>query len=141
LLKVIYPPSEQRQLISTYIHNAASISAQYQFSDDEDEKQFWGKAANAMAHLVVAMKDPVFKEENEWRLVNPTIIQGVHYSYRVSGRRIVPYVKIQITDTAVTSLVRGPHFAGDRGAEDLLRYSGFSTAAANVRDSKIPLRP
>jgi hypothetical protein len=141
LVKVIYRPAEQRRLISNFMQNAARLATRYAFSSKEDESMFWGIAASAIAHLVVAIKDPVFKEENEWRLVNTTIIEGEHFSYRVAGRRIVPYVKIPLSRRAITGLVRGPQFGGDRGAEDILRYSVFSDSARNVRDSKIPLRP
>jgi hypothetical protein len=140
LLRVLYSPDEQRRLIGDYLQGATAISRNMDLSDD-DERLFWGIAANAMADLVVAFKNPVFKAEEEWRLVNPYIIAGQHYRYRRSGHRIVPYVGIPIEENAaLTSLIRGPYFVKDRGSEDLLRYSGFK-AGGNVRDSKIPLRP
>jgi hypothetical protein len=141
LVKVIYCPNQQKRLITEFIESSGSISTTYQFSDDDAERWFWGITANAIAHLVVAIKDPVFEQENEWRLINTTIIPGENYRYRVSGHRIVPYVKIPVDADAVTSLVRGPRFKGDRGAEDMIRYGGFSVCAINVRNSEIPLRP
>jgi hypothetical protein len=139
LLRVTYSPAKQRHLIQEYLQGAATVSRNLEIS--EDGRWFWGIAANAMAHLVVAFKNPVFEAENEWRLVNPTIITGEYYGHRRSGHRIVPYVRIPIQENAaITSLVRGPYFVDDRGSEDLLRYSGFK-AAGNTRNSKIPLRP
>jgi len=140
LVRVVYSPIEQRSLIQEYLQGAAAVSGKLEVSAD-GECWFWGIAAKAMADLVVAFKDPVFEAENEWRLVNPTIITGKHYGHRRTGHRIVPYVRIPIeANEALTSLVRGPYFVDDRGSEDLLRYSGFK-AGGNIRNSKIPLRP
>ena len=139
LWKVIYPPEQQQNLIGRFVQRAVTLSNENQFSGDNRE-WFLGSVADAAAPLIVAFKDPAFREENEWRLVNPRIISGEHFNYRRSGHRIVPYVKIPIShDTAMRSLVRGPYFVNDRGSEDMLRYSGFQ-AGGNIRDSKLPLR-
>jgi hypothetical protein len=139
LLRVVYCPDEQRRLVREYLEEAAAVWKQQEFTD-HDEQWFWSMVANRMDHLVVAFKDPVFKEEREWRLVSPSVILGER-SYRRSGHRVVPYIEIPIQeDAALTSLVRGPYFVNDRGSNDLLHRSRFH-AAKNIRDSKIPLRP
>jgi hypothetical protein len=139
LQKVIYCPEEQQRLIREYLEAAARVSKQKEFVDDGEER-FWREAAKPMVHFVMAFKDPAFREEREWRLVNRPIVSGDRYRYRQSGHRIVPYVEIPIQNNeALTGLVRGPYFANDRGSEELLANHGFY-AAGNVRDSKIPLR-
>jgi hypothetical protein len=138
LQKVIYSPDDQQRLIHHYLEGATTVSRQFEVRDT-GAQWFWSMAARTMGRLVVAFKDPVFTEENEWRLVSQAILVGER-GYRQSGHRIVPYASIPIKeDSALTSLIRGPYFVGDRGSAELLGNSGFH-AQHNIRDSKIPLR-
>jgi len=139
LQRVIYDPAQQKGpilmlLALTYAKLAGAVLS------EEDQSQIWQGAAQALSPLVVMFKNPVFVEEQEWRLVNVNLMQTL--LYRRSGQRIVPYVRIPINDkTAITRVIRGPYFSGpqERGAYLMLVSHGFISGAI-FEDSKIPLR-
>jgi hypothetical protein len=140
LQKVIYDPDQQVDLVLMLLTNVSSLLAQRSFSDQE-QGEIWQDAAASLAPWVVMFKDPVFREEREWRLVNVEPIPAP-YSFRRSGHRIVPYVTIPVSDCqAITQVVRGPYFSGrdPRGAYIMTVSHGF-ILGATFHDSKVPLR-
>lgn len=140
LQKVIYDADQQTDLILMHLTKVSSLLAQRGFSDP-DQRKIWQHAAASLAPWVVMFKDPVFKEEREWRLVNVAPIPPP-YSFRRSSHRIVPYVTIPVSDCqAFTRVIRGPYFSGTetRAAYIMMVSHGFVPGAA-FHDSKLPLR-
>lgn len=140
LQKVIYDVDQQRDLVLMLLTNVSSLLAERQFSDQE-QRAVWQHAAASLAPWVVMFKDPVFREEREWRLVNVAPIPPPYF-FRRSGHRIVPYVTIPIADTgAVTRVIRGPYFSGTetRGAYIMMVSHGF-VSGVTFQDSTIPIR-
>jgi Protein of unknown function (DUF2971) len=140
LQKVIYEFARQEELILMLLDRVPWMLTQAPFTE-EDEERLWSHAAASLAPWVVMFKDPSFAEEREWRLVRRTPFPPP-YSFRRSGHRIVPYVKVPISDCEViTSIIRGPYFGGTemRGAYIMTVTNGF-IRAAKIRDSRIPLR-
>jgi hypothetical protein len=138
LQKVIYDRRQQIDLILMLLDLASSELSKLSLSD-EQQPQFWREVAAQLAPWVVMFKDPAFEREQEWRLVNVNIVSGL--SFRRSGHRIVPYVKIQLTPGAIARVIRGPFFrdSDTRGAYLMLVSNNF-VPGANVCDSQIPLR-
>lgn len=140
LQRVIYDVDQQVGLVRMLLDHVSSLLARRSFSDQE-QREVWQHAAASLAPWVVMFKDPAFREELEWRLVNVKPIPPP-YSFRRSGHRIVPYVKIPVSDCqAITRVVRGPYFSGTetRGAYIMTVSHGF-ILGATFHDSKVPLR-
>ncbi len=151
LQRVIYDRDEQRALVLSFLDRVAAVTSEEKFSDEE-ETQIWQRAAASLSSWVVMFKHPSFREEGEWRIVSeferrPSCFKNL---FRRSGRRIVPYVTIDIphdmgmegmNGTAITRVVRGPYFQGidTRGPYFMLVARGFIMAGGSVEDSRIPL--
>lgn len=93
---------------------------------EEEQTQVWQGAAMSLAPWIIMFKDPSFKEEREWRLVNVNVVKPTNF--RRSGHRIVPYISVPIDDhESITRVIRGPYFAGTeiRGVHYLMVSHGF----------------
>jgi hypothetical protein len=139
LQRVIYEPAQQEELILMFLQRVSSLLSEQHFCE-EDQTKIWRGAAASLAPWIVMFKDPSFSNEQEWRIVNVSMMKAT--CFRRSGHRIVPFVTVPINDTeAVSGVIRGPYFAGtdERGVYYMLVSRGFVTGA-KVSDSKIPLR-
>jgi hypothetical protein len=139
LQKVVYDRTQQEELILMLLQRASSLLAQDAFSDEE-QATIWQGAAMSLAPWVIMFKDPAFKEEREWRLVNVNLARAT--GFRRSGHRIVQYLSVGIDDPeAITRVIRGPYFTGTeiRGVYYLMTSHGF-VLGSTIQDSSIPLR-
>jgi len=136
LIKVIYDRTQQVDLILMALQLALAEANKHGCSEDE-QRSFWPLVAAQMTPWVVMFKDPAFREEQEWRIVNIDV-HPPPFNFRRSGQRIVPFVALPLNDS-VTSVIRGPYFAGSdtRGIDFALRSNGIMKI---VQESKIPLR-
>lgn len=140
LQRVIYDVDQQVGLVRMLLDHVSSLLARRSFSDQE-QREVWQQAAASLGPWVVMFKDPVFREEREWRLVKVMPIPRP-CSFRRSGRRIVPYVEIPVRDCkAITRVVRGPYFSDTetRGAYIMMVTHEF-IQGATFEDSRVPLR-
>lgn len=140
LQRVIYDRAQQTDLVLMFLETARSLLAESRLSEEE-LTAFWKGAAASLAPWVVMFKDPGFREEQEWRIVNVDPPK-LGMQFRRAGHRIVPYIRIPLASpSAITRVIRGPYFANTdkRGAYLMLVTSGF-IAGANIDDSKMPLR-
>ena len=138
LQKVIYDRDQQVNLILMFLRWVSSELAKCGLPE-EDHRVFWRTAAAQLAPWVTMFKNPAFQEEQEWRIVNIGPVNRL--SFRRSGHRIVPYVKVPLANEAISRVIRGPFFRGSdtRGAHLMLVSHGF-VAGAHVCDSQIPIR-
>ena len=104
LIKVIYDPAKQVELILKMLQLARD-EVQAQVS----EKSFWPLLAAQLTPWVVMFKDPAFKEEQEWRIVNIDNQPPPSFRFRRSGQRIVPFVTLSLNNPdCITRVMRGP---------------------------------
>jgi hypothetical protein len=147
LRRVLYDPDEQQRLIDV------TLTRVFTHTSSVNHLGAPRYIANSLFHAVTAslapqIKSPVFREEEEWRLVCATSA----CEFRVTPRGIVPYVLGQVgkPSTAggrvlpIDRVYVGPcqQFELARTAcSELLRASGMTLEAETVMLSDVPLRP
>lgn len=89
------------------------------------------------------MKDPAFKEEKEWRLINRNLFtSNLHYNFR-NGNGIIPYYELNIENnlkSLIKSVTIGPcqdMKRSKRAIHDLLEHNKLS---CRIMESTIPYR-
>ncbi len=106
LRPVVYDPSQQRDLIRTFLLEVdAALSELLDGEMAEREQDVHGIAyatiQRQMLECMLTMKNPAFKEEREWRLIHhrPGFGMGPEATvdYRPTRSFIVPYVALDIT--------------------------------------------
>ncbi len=107
LRKMIYDIDEQRELVSNYISSivTSSSDAIKYFREHGGVPQAWASIAamesvNILFDLMLSFKNPVFREENEWRLIKgmeaehrPELIK-----FRETNEGLVPYLETYIVE-------------------------------------------
>jgi hypothetical protein len=97
-------------------------------------------------NYAIFFKNPGFKEECEWRIadfLDPNTMKlatdnGLIFSTRVSGNRVVPYYAIPFPREAITDIYLGPkNFAREdkRGLELLLKANGYDPNKIKIINS------
>jgi Protein of unknown function (DUF2971) len=134
-LPVLYTRAEQAEsvwnlvkIVPTIIANPPALAL--------DERELWKFTLLTLAFNMLRLKDPVFSEEKEWRL----LVTGRTVRFRVSGGRFVPFVEYQFKPEDVIVIVQGPT-ANATSAEASLRFFLDKTGFGHVRieRSAIPL--
>lgn len=94
-----------------------------------------------IASFAAQIKHHGFREEREWRYIDPGYFDGA--SYRSSGSRLVPYVEWWLPPDAVIGVKVGPgpnQRENARAIEGLLWRRNYNIAARNVTLSETPFR-
>jgi len=128
---------------------ARALDATADFNLNHPGTKAWHKAVELTA-MLATVKDPGFREENEWRLIGALIPDGgvspkgsllnSAIGFRATPIAIVPYIKLPISIDAIVSVRVGPGRNGDvrqAGVEALLSACGSD---AKVVRSTVPLR-
>lgn len=93
-------------------------------------------------NLVLKFKNPLFREENEWRLSIVQFHPNNDPHYRVKDGNIVPYANVRLTYPALLSSVSiGPSVDAaltKRAVQDALRRHGFGRATVDA--SNVPAK-
>lgn len=107
LRKIIYDPKDQEEVISRYISSivSASKNAISCFTKSGGIPDAWAPRAviesvNILLDIVLSLKNPVFMEEKEWRLIK--LMQGNHrpnlLKFIENNDRHIPYLDTIIYD-------------------------------------------
>jgi hypothetical protein len=105
LVKIVYDTDTLRSLASDFIHGVMTL---YRCARDQVEEKLrtlvmadlCRASLNAFSDLLLSFKHPVFKHEQEWRLVFPVSRwEESGAEFRVGATGLVPYLPIQLTDT------------------------------------------
>lgn len=101
-----------------------------------------GQLSRELGQIACVFKNPAFEEEQEWRLVSATPLDGSTFLHRPGNSMIVPYVPITLDDPLPISGVYvgpTPHPELSRaGVQGLLRASGCRRSEVLI--SGIPYR-
>jgi hypothetical protein len=102
LRKMIYDVDDQSKLISDYISSIikGSSNALKQFRENGEIPIAWPAIAatecvNILLDLMLSFKNPVFKEENEWRLIKGrlTNFKPEQLKFRETKDGLIPYIE------------------------------------------------
>ncbi len=107
LRKIIYDKNEQARLVSEYVSSIIDCSKKAQEWHHEvgNYEDAWPmmvsmEAVNILFDLMLSFKNPVFSEENEWRLIKsmqdtykPELIK-----FRENNNHLIPYIETYIVD-------------------------------------------
>lgn len=158
LARVMYDPAEQKWHTDLLIDNVGrALESVAGGRDLVAQERLTGLAAHMVADhlwaLAPRMKNPVFSEEEEWRLltyeldlknVPPGLLVPLAKGYRAVGNRVVPYEVFDFSSSRlpVSSIVFGasvPMAIDDPGLQFLLRdvLPGLQVA---VSRSDVPVR-
>jgi hypothetical protein len=107
LRKIIYDFDKQKELVSKYLSliliNASRAIDHYKNHGGLPE--IWGNMAaiessNILSDLMLSFKSPVFKEENEWRLilVRQPEHKLVQLKFRENSNGLIPYIETYIIE-------------------------------------------
>jgi Protein of unknown function (DUF2971) len=160
LCKVQYDPDTQNSLIQAQVTAASEALNHVILSYDVKPGQLaelkdhaLRAVMSSLTIVIAAMKDPVFRGEEEWRLVHyrPRFLPPFEdVAFRVSGGLMVPYVPTRIcfNDTNVLPIreaIIGPtvNRLAERSVRDLLRRHNMWTINGrdvDLRRSVIPLQ-
>ncbi|MES2088960.1 MAG: DUF2971 domain-containing protein [Pseudomonadota bacterium] len=118
LCKVVYSEQEQEDAAAKIV---LALAKELRDSAPDTHSEALGIAAAKLAGLTVALKNPAFEEEHEWRLVYapPIIFSPVDRAprlapgpnllkQRVSKKRICTYFERSFAPSDVVSIVQGP---------------------------------
>lgn len=98
LRKVIYDKDQQVRIVGEIIDDLYSIFKYHLKKTDQTEEQliqsFGSYFANVLMEFVLSFKDPIFKEEKEWRIIHLNDKKLDKVNYRNKGDYIIPYVDI-----------------------------------------------
>lgn len=156
LARVEYRPAYQRRCVNVLLDSVLEglyTEIKGHLSKDrvlDEAYSKWRAAAEfALLAIVPLFKDPRFKAEAEWRLVQIAAAEAIHKGicFRASASAIIPYVPLNLRSNASdpsTIPLLGIRFlqisggeARQRALEMLLRHRGIS---ATVGPSALPLR-
>ena len=150
LQQVLYEPDLQNAFVDNVLTTVFSVL-------NDDRYQHSNAAlylANTIDIVVIpattsCIKAPVFREEQEWRLV---CRRSAGVQYRVQKGRIVPYLKCKLRSSGaepwrgnlpISKVFIGPSEASELlqlSIRDLLRSHGFVNETVSVVPCDIPLR-
>lgn len=107
LRKIIYDSDVQKKLIKDYISSivTASGGAIKKFKKNGRKPAGWTSMAaiesiNILIDLMLSFKNPVFKEESEWRLIkgHNVDITPEYLKFRDTNNNLVPYIETYIVE-------------------------------------------
>lgn len=150
LLRCVYEQAEQFALIAAHVeeHVERLEQARRDFPDEDESKRLDSVAfifLIELLQLAPAIKHWEFREEREWRLVSPRLIE--YPSTRVMFRRgrhtLIPYYEYPLTGLHDVDLevIVGPTQHPDLSINavlSLLKHKGYRSGAR--RSSKVPFR-
>ncbi|HFQ5290258.1 TPA: DUF2971 domain-containing protein [Vibrio vulnificus] len=152
LIKCVYDPETQMQLVRDAIDSAISEGSDYQsFTDIEYDGISKTNALfrKKMAQIAPIIKDLSFCEENEWRLFSTRSFEEL--SFRAGRSMLTPFFKFSLGDdtkSLIDEIIVGhtPHAnLAIKSTEAFLTKNhppedGDYTCAFKVRSSSIPFR-
>jgi hypothetical protein len=102
LRRIIYDPTEQALFIDNYLSDIINglKSSENEWSSDYKknrgafEPQVAMAVVNTLIDMMFSMKNPVFQEENEWRLIRVIRWDEIpkHYKFREETDELIPYL-------------------------------------------------
>ncbi len=107
LRKMVYDVEEQRGLILDYISSIVTSSgdAIKYFNEHGGIPDAWASIAamesvNILFDLMLSFKNPVFNEENEWRLIKgrQASYKPEHLKFRETNEGLIPYIETYIVE-------------------------------------------
>ena len=107
LRKMVYDVDEQRGLISDYISSIVTSSgdAIKHYNEHGGIPDAWAaiagmESANILFDLVLSFKNPVFNEENEWRLIYGRLAsyKPEQLKFRETKEGLIPYIETYIVE-------------------------------------------
>jgi hypothetical protein len=160
LCKVQYDRQVQIDLLQAQVSTASDALNQVVLSYEIDKKQLeelqrhsLRAVLSSLSIVVAAMKDPVFRGEEEWRLIHyrsKVLEPREDVAFRVSGKLLIPYIETRVCykDTNVLPLhevIVGPtvNRLTDRSVKTLLRRNGMwriNDKEVKLTRSEIPLQ-
>ncbi|HEY5962346.1 MAG TPA: DUF2971 domain-containing protein, partial [Polyangiaceae bacterium] len=148
LWKVNYDPQSQRRDIDDYL--SAVVDAWKGFpACQQADPCVLHESANALlkflSFLVISMKHPAFREEEEWRLCgqilvrNGQIDESSQVRYRMRNDHLVPYESLSFREMSVVcdAVIGYSNPTSEHALKLLLRANGCLT---EVRRSEVPVR-
>jgi hypothetical protein len=143
LFPVIYNVSRQEEIVSAAIDEGFGIVDKLKLAGKE--WFLWQQVGIQLWTFILRFKNPVFEEEQEWRIMNlpySGIEKTALVRFRVTGGSIIPYIELSITREVISRIVQGPSLhpvLGRMAVKMLLAESGFDSETP-FELSKIPLR-
>jgi hypothetical protein len=155
LRAVDYDPDSQRRSFRSKIEQVLVLLRRLSGKDENPDLTITILTLTAMwlVEWIYSVKDPAFREEEEWRLiclpeVRWNLMGGSTYAHpeaiqtRVRGSGIMPYVKLQRGNALlpIRSVTCGPAQhpgLNKKAVELLLKSKGYG---CEVRNSQVPLR-
>lgn len=98
LRKVIYSPSEQATIIDNLLHSTSNYAKSRSIKNKEENDYIFDYTKSMFDLIAAKMKNELFREENEWRLVNATPIHEKiidRVNFRSKGKVVIPFIKIK----------------------------------------------
>lgn len=155
LRKVIYDPLEQQELIDLAIIEVSGVVTRYwhKQKDERARQRLIDACVSALrdflVNYLVCLKNPVFKEEAEWRyvLVRPRgSRKGPPRKFRARAGALIPYIEVDVFghphgQVHVSDIYCGPVLNPQLSVfaiEDMLGSLGYE--GVKVHRSSIPLR-
>lgn len=152
LRKVIYDKSEQIKIIDQYISDLIGGLKSTFIEKGNDLKGDPGLSiapisimtSNLLIDMMVSMKNPVFKEESEWRLLRVILTNENHdkYKFRLINNELIPYIDTyifkqynNIPQFPLQSIKYGPMLGKDKN--DIAMQMFFKTCISSPHTIKL----
>ncbi len=160
LVPCVYELDQQRNIIEKFVdmvlHENLAHRGVEESGDDDDFWRHGGNLRPFLNQIAPAMKDPSFREEEEWRIISrPLMCTTERFAYRQGKSTIVPYFRFPLSKTAneagqptIREVVIGPtpdpHLS-ERSMRSLLTSHRLTSHSApggpvTVRISDVPYR-
>jgi hypothetical protein len=153
--KVIYEPEDQINSINPTIEEyvkdlQAYMSISSKLNEQQRLRQFSDighKLFSANIRNFFFFKNPVFREENEWRIVQPRFVSDpTDVCFREMRGTIIPYIKIPLLkpdyseQLPLEKIIQGPLADPKLGLESLGKLLKTYKYRVEIEASKIPIR-
>ena len=151
LVKIIYDEQEQRDVIVNYLDQINKYIVENE-NLDESSGLLYGVYLVIFPLIACLLKNPVFAEEKEWRLIYVPLTykdnDEFNINFRVNYKIIIPYVKMNLTNEnsniiPINEIIFGPRLEETKarmGLEILLESNGYTDEIhSKLNKSSIPL--
>jgi hypothetical protein len=147
MVEMVYDPDEQTNSLDDLIQQMLELLSSLRADTDPTlvrnlERFICQDILNLLADYFIRFKNPVFHEEEEWRLVVLGNV-GEQVQYRESRFGLIPYVKYGERPLPITKVVQGPRVEPElskEAVEGFLATHSYRSPGVEVCLSKVPLR-